>query len=187
MPFTFQNHLLRTILKVSQDRMNSKFALFLLAATTAACDAPAQQKAVAADAPTTSTISMPHNGGLIPGTPEGDLADWVKDIRKGIADVPALTKTNPAEAQKKALDLYVTRQEYAEMYYGVDGRNKASVELSEAIETAEERFHVVMQLLAQKAPAYDAVDTAVNALDEQQALVAKLWKKTGVKLNRAAR
>src|SRR5688500_18403216 len=110
--------------------MNYKLSLILLAATTAACDAPAQHDAIAAGANPTSSISMPNNGGLIPGTPEGDLADWVKDIRKGIADVPALTKSNPAEAQKKALDLYVTRQEYAEMYYGIDGRNKASDELS---------------------------------------------------------
>lgn len=166
--------------------MNTKFALLLLAAATAACDAPAQKNAIAADADPASSISMPNDGGLIPGTPDGDLADWVEDIRDGIADVPALTKENPAEAQKKTLDLYVTRQEYAEMYYGLDGRNKATDELSAAIETAEERFHVLMQMFAQKAPSHDAVKSAVAALDEQQALVAKLWKKSGVKLNRAA-
>ena len=165
--------------------MNYKLSLILLAVTTAACDAPAQHDAIAAGANSTTSISMPNNGGLIPGTPEGDLADWVKDIRKGIAEVPELTKRNPAQAQKKALDLYVTRQEYAEMYYGVDGRNKATEELSAAIEGAEARFHVVMQLLAQTAPAHAAVETAVDSLDAQQALVAKLWKKAGVKLNRA--
>jgi hypothetical protein len=167
--------------------MNSKLALILLAATTAACDAPAQQKAIAAAPDPAASISMPNDGGLIPGTPAGDLADWVKDIRNGLDEIPALTKQNPADAQKKALDLYITRQEYAEMYYGLDGRNKASEELSAAIETAEERFHVVMQLLAQTAPAQDAVESAVDSLDAQQALVAKLWKKAGVKLNRAAR
>lgn len=165
--------------------MKNTLSLILLAATTAACDAPAQKNAIAADANPTSSISMPNNGGLIPGTPEGDLADWVGDIREGIEDVPALAKQNPAEAQKRTLDLYVTRQEYAEMYYGLDGRNKASEELSAAIETAEERFHVLMQLFSQKAPSHDAVKTAVDALDEQQAVVAKLWKKSGVTLNRA--
>ena len=167
--------------------MNAKLALLILAAATAACDAPAQKNAIAAGPDAAASISMPNDGGLIPGTPAGDLADWVKDIRKGLDDIPALTKQNPADAQKKALDLYITRQEYAEMYYGLDGRNKASEELSAAIEAAEQRFHVVMQLLAQKAPAQDAVETAVDSLDAQQALVAKLWKKSGVKLNRAVK
>lgn len=176
---------MRTILKVK--KMNYKLALILLAAaTTAACDAPAQQDAIAAGAGSQPSISMPNKGGLIPGTPDGDLADWVKDIRKGLAEVPALTKTNPAAAQKQALDLYVTRQEYLEMYYGLDGRNQATPELSRAIETAEEKFHVLMQLLAQKGPAPDVVETAVDSLDDQHALVAKLWKKSGVTLNRTA-
>ena len=167
--------------------MNAKLALIILAAATAACDAPAQKNAIAAGPDAAASISMPNDGGIIPGTPAGDLADWVKDIRKGLDDIPALTRQNPADAQKKALDLYITRQEYAEMYYGLDGRNKASEELSAAIETAEQRFHVVMQLLAQKTPAQDAVETAVDSLDAQQALVAKLWKKAGVKLNRAVK
>jgi thioredoxin-like negative regulator of GroEL len=111
---------------------------------------------------------------MIPGTPEGDLADWVGDIREGIAEVTRLAATDVAAAQKKALDLYVTRQEYSEMYYGVDGRNKATAELADAIESAEEHFHVVMKLLANPNPALAELKSAIAALDTQQALVAKL-------------
>ena len=32
-------------------------------------------------------------------------------IRNGLDEIPALTKKNPADAQKKALDLYITRQD----------------------------------------------------------------------------
>ena len=64
--------------------MNAKFALIALVAATAACDAPAQKNAIAAGPDAAASISMPNDGGLIPGTPAGDLADWVKDIRKGL-------------------------------------------------------------------------------------------------------
>lgn len=166
--------------------MRSLIPLILVAATVAACDAPAQHEAVAASSSGGPSISLPNSGGLIPGTPEGDLADWAADIRAGLDEVSVLVATDVAAAQRKALDLYVTRQEYAEMYYGVDGRNRATDELANAIETAEERFHVVMKLLANPAPALADVKSAVDALDEQQALVAKLWQQAGVSLPRTA-
>ena len=166
--------------------MRSFIPLILIAASVAACDAPAQHEAEAANPTGAASISMPNSGGMIPGTPEGDLADWVGDIRAGIAEVSRLAATDVAGAQKKALDLYVTRQEYSEMYYGIDGRNKATAELSDAIETAEEHFHVVMKLLANPNPALAELKSALSALDTQQALVAKLWKQSGVTLQRSA-
>src|SRR5687767_13502111 len=98
--------------------MRSFIPLILIAATVAACDAPAQHEAVAANPAGSSSISMPNNGGLIPGTPNGDLDNWIADIRTGITEVARLAATDVAAAQRKALDLYVTRQEYSEMYYG---------------------------------------------------------------------
>ena len=174
------------VLKVSRGKMRSLIPMVLVVAAVAACDAPAQHEAVAANASKDASISMPNNGGLIPGTPEGDLADWVADIRSGLKEVASLAANDMPGAQRKALDLYVTRQEYAEMYYGVDGRNRASAELADAIETAEEKFHVVMKLLANPAPAVADVKSAVVALDEQQQLVAKLWQQAGVTLKRTA-
>lgn len=161
-------------------------ALALCAAVcTAACDAPAQREAVAASHTAATGITVPNNG-IIPGTPRGDLGDWVQDIRTGIAKLPALATSDAPAAQRAAIELYVTRQEYNEMYYGLEGRNRVSDELAQAIETAEERFHTLMKLLGTKAPAPAAVRAAVASLDEQQALVGRLWKKTGAHINRPA-
>jgi hypothetical protein len=166
--------------------MRYSLPLILLAAALAAagCNSPAQQEAVAATS--TSGTSVPNNG-LIPGTPAGDLGDWVREIRSGVAEARKLVKTDVAAAQKKTLDLYVTRQEYSEMYYGLEGRIKTNADLPQAIETAEERFHDVMKLLAAKKPSVEEVRTAMTALDKQQAIVGKLWKKSGAHLNRTAK
>jgi hypothetical protein len=161
--------------------MRLAIAISLCAAlASAACHAPAQHDAVAA---TGSGVSVP-NDGLIPLTPAGDLGDWVKDIRRGIAKLPEVAKTDAPTAQRQAIQLYVSRQEYDEMYYGVDGRVHAPAALGKQIETAEEHFHVLMRLLGTKNPSPDAVQSAVDALDAQQAKVAKLWKKTGLHINR---
>lgn len=156
----------------------------LLAAVAAGCNSSPQNEAVAA-APAAGT-SVP-NDGLIPGTPAGDLGDWVREIRTGIAEARKLVKTDPVAAQKRTLDLYVTRQEYAEMYYGVEGRLKTNAELPQAIETAEERFHEAMKILAAKNPVVDEAIAAMAALDRQQAVVARLWKKSGAHLDRSPR
>jgi hypothetical protein len=160
--------------------MRCAWLLILLAAGASACDAPGRPQAVAAGNPTSSPATPTDR--LIPGTPPGDLGDWVGDIRKGIVTIPELIGTDLAAAQQKALDLYVTRQEYAEMYYGVDGRIRASDDLAAAIETAEGRFHELMKLLASESPPLDAVQSAVDALDHQQAIVTDLWKQTGTHL-----
>jgi hypothetical protein len=43
-----------------------------------------------------------------------------------------------------------------------------------------------MKLLGTPAPAQADVRAAVTSLDEQQALVAKLWRATGAHINRPA-
>jgi hypothetical protein len=155
----------------------------------AACDSRPPRQAAAAPAtagnPTPSSPAAPDSV-LIPGTPDGDLADWVRDIRNGLAAVPELAATDRAAAQSRTLDLYITRQEYAEMYFGVDGRQRQSAELAVAIETAEDRFHELMQLLATERPSVDEVRLAVAALDEQQAAVGRLWQHSGARLQRSS-
>ena len=165
---------------------------FFIAAGIAACDSqPREQVASAAAAATTDPDTTPvsfaaTDSALIPGTPAGDLADWVRDIRSGIAAIPALAVSDQAAAQSRTLDLYITRQEYAEMYFGVDGRQRRSAELAAAIETAEERFHELMKLLAAERPSADDVRSAVAALDEQQATVGRLWQLSGARLHRSS-
>ncbi|MGQ0813106.1 MAG: hypothetical protein ACT4O1_01410 [Gemmatimonadota bacterium] len=174
---------MRTILKVIKDMRYFTFAI--CAAALAACDAPAQHDAVAATGSAKASVDVPHNVQLIAGTPGGDLGDWVKDIRDGIATVAPLVAKDAAAAQRMALELYVTRQEYAEMYYGVAGRIKGSAELAAAIETAEEHFHALMRLLANKTPAAADVERVVATLDEQQARVAELWRQSDTRLDRS--
>jgi FTR1 family protein len=143
-----------------------------------------------ADKPATpeATNSGPAaaTSGFIPGTPEGDLDVWVADIRTGIAPLPTQARADGGAAQRKALDLYVTRQEYIEMYYGPGGRLKASSTLGAEIETAETRFHDLMKLLGAQPVDAAAVDQAVAALDVQQAKVLSVWQGEKTRLDRSA-
>lgn len=113
-------------------------------------------------------------GGLIRGTPSGGLRDWVQDIREGVGALPAEAVRDLASARKRALDLYVTRQEYIEIYYGPGGRiaPAAAAELGAAVMDAEARFHELLQLLNQSpAPDSAQVAAAVERLDAELARV----------------
>ena len=85
---------------------------------------------------------------LIAGTPPGGLRDWVEAIRAGTASLPDVASTDRSAAQRAALDLYISRQEYLEMYYGPGGRQPGPPALREAVLNAEARFHDLLQLLA---------------------------------------
>jgi hypothetical protein len=96
--------------------------------------------------------------GLIRGTPPGGLADWVGEIEAGIGGIAERAARDRAGARKAALDLYVGRQEYLEMYYGTNGRlSLEAPALGEAVMAAEARFHDLMMLL--NAPASDSAAT----------------------------
>ena len=123
---------------------------------------------------------------LIPGTPAGDLDRWVGDIRTGIAPLLEEARTNGASAQAKALNLYVTRQEYIEMYYGPGGKLQASPELGAEIEKAEANFHQLMQVLGTKPVDLEAAAQAITALDAQQARVLETWQQGEQRLDRSA-
>jgi hypothetical protein len=88
---------------------------------------------------------------LIPNTPAGGLTDWVADIREGTTGIEGMAAEDPMRAQRAALDLYVGRQEYLELYYGTYGRlagGGVAVELGQSIMDNEARFHELLQLLA---------------------------------------
>ena len=155
----------------------------IAALSVAACNAPAQKEAVASTKSAAPTVTVPNNG-LIPGTPAGDEGDWITEIRSGIKTLPQLVKSDAAGAQKKALELYVTRQEYSEMYYGVNGRNKVSVEMGAQIATAEQRFHDLLKILSSKTPSADDVTSAVAKLDKEQKKVLEMWTASGAHITR---
>jgi hypothetical protein len=107
--------------------------------------------------------------GLIAGTPPGGLVEWVEEIRAATSGLPELAITDPAAAQKKALDTYIGRQEYIEMYWGEGGRLTRGSELAPAVMAAEARFHELMQALPGTGGPVDGnkVRTAVVALSAQ--------------------
>ncbi len=92
---------------------------------------------------------------LIKGTPPGGLVDWVEEIREGTVLLEEMALEDRGVAQRAALDLYIGRQEYLELYYGTAGREIGSPALGEAVIEAEARFHALLQLLSS-----DPVDTA---------------------------
>ncbi len=142
---------------------------------------PAGEQNVGAAAPAHA------QAGLIKGTPAGDLDTWVADIRAGIKPLPEAARGDAAAAGRKALDLYISRQEYIEMYYGTGGRLNASAALGEEVEKAETRFHELMRLFNAPPPVdVTAVEAAVHALDEQQARVLETWRRGRTRLDREA-
>jgi high-affinity iron transporter len=152
--------------------------LVLCAVATACAEQPANDAG--------QTVAVAPAGGLIAGTPDGDLDQWVADIRTGIAPLAEEARTDAGAAQRQALDLYVTRQEYIEMYYGAAGRLKASAALGAQVETAETRFHELMKLLGEQPVDVVAVAAAVKALDAQQARVLETWRREPTRLDRDA-
>jgi FTR1 family protein len=134
----------------------------------------------------TAANAAAPTSGLIPNTPPGDLDTWVADIRAGIAELPELAATDAAAAGRKTNDLYISRQEYIEMYYGVGGRLKASEALGAEIESSEARFHELMQVFLKQPIDVSAVAPAVKALDAQQAKVLETWQREKTRLDRSA-
>lgn len=158
--------------------------IVVLAIVTAACGREANPPAP--DQEVAGTEAAPAQNGLIKGTPDGDLDRWVADIRAGIAPLPAQSRTDAAAAGRQALDLYIGRQEYIEMYYGDGGRLNASAALGAEVEAAETRFHELMKLFNAPPVESAAVAAAVKALDAQQVRVLEEWRRGKARLDRDA-
>lgn len=107
------------------------------------CRGDGAARAEAEPPPPAARASMP--AGLIAGTPPGGLEDWIADVRRGLTAAAERWADDPAGAQRQALDLYLTRQEYIEQYYGTGGRLNADPALGADVKAAEDRFHEVLQ------------------------------------------
>jgi len=114
----------------------------------------------------------------IQGTPPGGLEDWVREIREGIR---GLAEEERGAAQRRALELYVGRQEYLEMYFGPAGRISRGGALGSAVLEAEARFHDLLQLLGKPAVERAEVEAAVAALDERLVRVVEEARAAGVR------
>jgi len=142
--------------------------------------------------PSANTAGVPATAPAAPkelavGTPAGPLNVWIEEVERGVAGLPESAPKNAAAAQKRAMDLYLSRQEYIEMYWEEGGRLSTTPALSQAVKDAEQRFH---ELLAAVAPGekVDAgkVRRAVNALKAQYDVVLSEARKGNVPLNPTA-
>jgi hypothetical protein len=117
----------------------------------------------------------------VANTPPGGLEDWVDEITTGTKDLAVRAASDPQGAQRAALDLYVSRQEYIEMYWGPTrplhpGGGNA---LGEAVLSAEQQFHDL--LLALAVPPVDTakVRLATDSLAARLARVVQIARQSG--------
>lgn len=158
-------------------RRRSRLALLLAAAGLVACgDTGERVPSVGAETPTAT-------GGLIPGTPEAGLDTWIDLIHDGLAPVPALATRDPGEARSVALDLYIGRQEYIELYFGSAGPLAGGAELDAAVDSSEARFHEVMQLIGQPTGDSATVSAAIDSLRAAHERVLELARATAPALD----
>jgi len=103
-----------------------------------------------------------------------------------VSEIPAEARRDPSAAKNRALLLYVTRQEYIEIYYGATGRAVKDSALADAVTTAEARFHELLQTLNPAAGpvAVDSLGAEVRSLDRQYERVLARAQALGVALDR---
>jgi acetyl-CoA carboxylase alpha subunit len=153
-----------------------------LVAVLMGCDRKAERPAQE-----TGDAAPAAGAGLVAGTPAGDLEEWIAEVQSGLDSVTQQTGVNAAEMHRRVLDLYVSRQEYIEMYYGPGGRLTPTPQLSEAVKLAETRFHEIMRLTG-STPAAEAtaISKAIGELKTQYAIVLNEAKRTPTRLREAA-
>lgn len=160
-------------------------ALWLLA--PAACAAPPDREVEAEGAPRTAETEAAPGAPGAPATPfeeppPGGLPEWIADIRDGLRDLPARARQDPVGAQRQALELYLSRQEVIERYYGAGGPRTGPA-LGEAVEAGELRFHELLRLTARTPPPDSGeVAEAVAALEAQLEEVLRRARAEGVPL-----
>ncbi|HEX9108490.1 MAG TPA: hypothetical protein VF832_14700, partial [Longimicrobiales bacterium] len=116
----------------------------------------------------TRPAAAPAPFALVAGTPAGGLRDWIGDVRRALRPLPATALRDASEAQKSALETYLTRQEYIEMYWGVTGKLTRGPELGAAVKEAETRFHLILaQLQPGHAPDAARLRAGIESLSEQ--------------------
>jgi hypothetical protein len=133
----------------------------------------------------TPQTAPPPSSDLVAGTPQGDVEEWIADVRAGM---DAVLSGDPAAVHRRVLDLYVSRQEYIEMYYGPGGRMSPPQGLADAVKLAETRFHEVMRLTGSTpTAAKQELTKAVNELKAQYDTVLAHAKTAPKRLRAGAR
>ncbi len=121
---------------------------------------------------------------LAQGTPPGGLRDWIGDVRRGLAPMPEEAVRDWSSAQRAALELYLTRQEYIEMYWGETGKLTRGAKLGPAVKEAETRFHEVLeQMMPGKVIDPAAMRVGIDSLSAQYDRVLAAAERAGVPLD----
>ena len=135
------------------------YVLLLLAGVTFATSCQGRDaRPAAAESRSGTGAALPATPSSAPtrlaaGTPAGGLRAWIGDVRRGLDGVAATAAVDPERASRTALDLYLTRQEYIEMYWGTAGRLSRGAELGPAVKEAETRFHLLLSRFKKSAGA----------------------------------
>lgn len=100
------------------------------------------------------------------------------------SDGTSAASYDPTAVRKRVLDLYVTRQEYIEMYWGPGGRLAAGESLGAAVEASEARFHDLMIMLGETPPPpASRVSEAGSAVVAAHELVLEEARSAGISLD----
>ncbi|MBI4520893.1 MAG: FTR1 family iron permease [Gemmatimonadetes bacterium] len=121
--------------------------------------------------------------GGVPGQPAGGLRDWVGDVSRGFREVVALAQAGDVPAARsRALDLYISRQEYIEIFYGAGGRLVAPTHaaLATTVEDSETRFHELLQLVNASPVDSAGLAAAMAAVEAQHQRVIAEAEAAGV-------
>ncbi len=148
------------------------------------CRGRSAAEAEAAPSPKPPAAISVAPSALAPGTPRGGLRDWIGDVRRGLVPIPEEAVRDWSAAQRAALELYLTRQEYIEMYWGSDGKLTRGTALGPAVKEAETRFHdVLQQLLPGKVIQPAVMRVGIDSLSVQYDRVLAAAQRAGVPLD----
>jgi hypothetical protein len=105
-----------------------------------------------------------------PGTPAGGYLDWIADLRAGLHRVAAVAVADRETALREVQELYASRHEYLQIYFGDGGAMYVNDELAQAVERSADAFRSLIRQLASMAEddaaVEDAVAGAARSLDE---------------------
>jgi hypothetical protein len=109
-----------------------------------------------------------------------DLAALIADIRNGLAGISGRVGEDPTAARGIAMELYATRQELIEVHYGVVEHPHVTPALASEVETAEHRFHELLETLSPEQPDTLRVSRAATMLMEQLESVEREARRAGL-------
>ena len=98
---------------------------------------------------------------------------WIAEIRTSLRQLRAEVEADPVAARRRAVELYVSRQEAIERAWGPGGTAGPDSTLAAAVVEAEASFHRLLALLNDsERPDSSAVAHAVAELDQRLLEVA---------------